>query len=61
MDLVGEFLAEDGAAAAAGASGVAGLYHEVGDDAVDEDVVVVASGGESGEILAGLEGEKESQ
>ena len=61
VDLVGEFLAEDGAAAAAGAGGVAGLDHEVRDDAVDEDIVVVASGGEGGKVLAGLEGEKGSQ
>ena len=55
VDLVGEFVAEDGAAAPAGAGGVAGLDHEVRDDAVDEDVVVVAPGGEGGEVLAGLE------
>ena len=56
VDLVGEFFAEDGAATAASAGGVAGLDHEVRDDAVDEDVVVVAPGGEGGEVLAGLEG-----
>jgi hypothetical protein len=30
------------------------LDHEVGDDAVDEEVVVVATLGEGGEVLAGL-------
>lgn len=56
MDLVSEFLAEDGAATATGTGGIAGLDHEIRDDAMDEDVVVVAPGGEGGEILAGLEG-----
>lgn len=53
-DLVLELLAVDGGAAAAGAGGVAGLDHEVGDDAVDEEVVIVAALGEGGEVLARL-------
>ena len=41
-DLVGESAAVDGSAAAAGARGVAGLDHEVADDAVAGDGVVEA-------------------
>lgn len=55
-DLVLEGLAPDGAAAAAGAGGIAGLEHEVGDYAVDRGVVVVAAAGEGGEVFAGLGG-----
>ncbi len=54
VDLVGELVAVDGAAAAAGAGGVAGLEHEVRDYAVDGGVVVVAALGEGGEVFAGL-------
>ena len=54
VELVLELAAEDGLAAAAGAGGVAALDHEVGDDAVEDDVVVSASVGEAGEVLAGL-------
>ena len=54
VDLVLEFFAIDACAAAAGAGGVAGLDHEVRDDAVGEDVVIVAALGESGEVLTGL-------
>ena len=54
VDLVFEFFSEDGAAAAAGAGGIAGLEHEVGDYAVEDDFVVIASLGEGGEVLAGL-------
>ncbi len=56
VDLVFELFAVDGAAAAAGAGGVAGLEHEVWDYAVEEDVVVVAALGEGGEVFAGLGG-----
>ncbi|KFY34535.1 hypothetical protein V494_06691 [Pseudogymnoascus sp. VKM F-4513 (FW-928)] len=52
--LVGELLAVDGGAAAAGAGWVAGLDHEGGDDTVDEQVVVVAALGEGGEVSARL-------
>ena len=41
-DLVGESAAVDGRASAAGAGGVAGLDHEVADDAVAGDGVVEA-------------------
>ena len=41
---------EDCFAAATGASGVAGLNHEVGDDAVDGSVVVVLATEEGGEV-----------
>lgn len=56
VDLVLELLAVDGAAAAAGAGGVAGLEHEVGNDAVEEERVVVAAFGEGLEVLAGFWG-----
>jgi len=55
-DLVGESAAVDGRASAAGAGGVAGLDHEVADDAVAGDGVVVAGGGEGGEVVACLMG-----
>jgi hypothetical protein len=45
-----------GTAAAAGTSGVTGLEHEVGNYAVEDNVVVVAALGERGEVLAGLGG-----
>jgi len=53
-DFVGESAAVDGRASAAGAGGVAGLDHEVADDAVAGDGVVVAGGGEGGEVVASL-------
>lgn len=54
VEFIFELAAEDGLAAAAGAGGVAALDHEVGDDAVEDDVVVFAGVGEAGEVLAGL-------
>lgn len=42
-NLVLEFLAVNGAAASAGAGGIAGLDHEVGDNAVEDDIVVVTA------------------
>lgn len=54
MDFVLELLAIDGATAPASASGIAGLDHEVGDDAVKNNVVVVSSLGKGREVLAGL-------
>ena len=54
LDLVFEFLAVNGAATAARASGVASLYHEVGNNAMEDDIVVVASLGEGREVLAGF-------
>lgn len=56
-DFVGEsavVAAVDGGAAAAGAGGVAGLDHEVADDAVAGDGVVEACCGEGGEVVACL-------
>ena len=38
-----ELVAVNGGTATAGASGVTGLKHEVGDDAVKDDIVVVAA------------------
>lgn len=54
-DFVGEAAAGvDAGAAAAGAGRVAGLQHEVADDAVDGHGGVVACCGEGGEVVAGL-------
>lgn len=55
-DLVLELFAVDGAAAAAGAGGVAALDHEVGDDAVEDGVVEVAAAGERRKVFASLGG-----
>lgn len=55
-DLVLEFLAVDGGAAAAGAGRVAALDHEGGDDAVEGRRVVVPALGEGEEVGAGLGG-----
>ena len=54
VDLVVEFVAVDGIAAAAGTGWVARLQHEVGDYAVEEDGVVVATLSEGDEVFAGL-------
>jgi hypothetical protein len=51
VDLVLKFLAVDAAAAAAGAGRVTALDHEVGDDAVEDDSIVVAALGELLEVL----------
>lgn len=53
FDLICEFLAVDGGATTAGARGVTALDHEVGDYTVEDDVVVVAAGGEGAEVFAG--------
>lgn len=53
-NLVFKLLAVDRAAAAAGAGRVAGLDHEIRDDAVEYDIVVVSSLRESRKVLAGL-------
>lgn len=53
-DFVGEFASVNGGAAAAAAGWVAGLDHEVSDDAVAGDGVVEACCGESGEVVACL-------
>ena len=56
MYFVLEFLAVNRCAATAGAGGVAGLKHEIGNYAVEEDVIVVAAAGELGEVFTGLQG-----
>jgi hypothetical protein len=53
-ELVLELGTVDGRATGTSASGVTALDHEAGDDAVEDDVVVFAGSGESGEVLAGL-------
>lgn len=53
-DFIGKSATVDGGASAAGAGGVAGLDHEVADDAVAGNGVVVAGGGEDGEVVACL-------
>lgn len=54
VDLVLKLLAVDGASPPAGAGGIAGLDHEVGNDAMDNDIVVVASLGKGRKVLACL-------
>lgn len=54
MDLVGKLFAVDAGSSSSRACRVARLDHEVGNDAVENDVVVVTSLGEGREILAGL-------
>lgn len=54
LDLVFKLVAVDGRAAAAGAGWVAALDHKVGDDAVEDCRVVVASAAEGCEVGAGL-------
>lgn len=53
-NLVLEFLAVDGASSSAGAGGITGLDHEVGDDAVEDDIVIVASLSKDRKVLASL-------
>ena len=55
MNLVLEFLAVNGGATATGPSGVTGLQHEVWNYAVEDDIVIVATLGEGGEVFASLE------
>lgn len=52
--LILELFTINGSAATPGTGGVAGLQHEVRDDAVEDYVVVVAALGEGGEVIAGL-------
>lgn len=54
-DLILELAAVDRLAASAGAGWVTALYHKAWDDAVEDDAVVLAGGGELGEVLACLE------
>lgn len=53
-DFVFEFLAVDRASSSTGAGGITGLDHEIGDDAVEDDIVVVAALCEGREVFAGL-------
>jgi len=53
-DFIGEFVAIDGTATATGAGRVAALNHERGDDAVEDEVIVVAALGEGREVCAGF-------
>lgn len=52
--LVFELLTVDGGPTSPCTGGVTGLEHEVGDYAVEEEGVVVATGGEGGEVCAGF-------
>ena len=54
IDLIFEIFTVYGSAPAASAGGIASLQHEVWDDAVEDDIVVVAAFGEGSEIIAGL-------
>lgn len=54
VDLVGELFAVDAGSSSSRACGVARLDHEVRDDAVEDDVVVVTSLSEGREILTRL-------
>ena len=56
IDLVLELFAIDGGAAATRAGWVAALNHEVGDDAVEDGLVVVAAANQRGEVFARLGG-----
>lgn len=56
INLVLEFLAVDGASSSASAGRIAGLYHEVGDNAVEDDIVIVASLRKRREVLTRLVG-----
>ncbi len=55
VDLIFEFLAVDGCSTPSGACRVAGLEHEVGDYAVEENVVIVTAAGELSKVFACLE------
>lgn len=54
VKFVFEFGAVDGGATAAGTGGVTALDHKVGDDAVEDDVVIFAGGGEGCKVFACL-------
>lgn len=56
-NLVFEFLAVNGATASTSAGRIACLNHEVRDDTVEDDIVVVAAFGKCREVLACLRGE----
>lgn len=54
VEFVFKLAAEDGATTTTGTSRIATLDHEVGDDAVEYNVVVLARISEAGKVLAGL-------
>lgn len=54
VELVLELATPDGLSATAGACGVAALEHEAGDDAVEDDAVVLACVGEACKVLTCL-------
>lgn len=56
LDLVFEFLAVYRAASAPGAGRVASLNHEVGNNAMEDDIVVVTPLSESRKVLTGFGG-----
>ena len=53
--LIFELFTIDGCATTSRTGGIASLQHEVRDDAVEDDVVVVPALGQSGEVVTGLE------
>ena len=55
-DLVGELFSIDARAASTGTRGITTLDHEVWDNAVEDDIIVVAALGEGRKVLAGLGG-----
>jgi hypothetical protein len=54
VELVLELAAPDGLSTTTGTSGVTALQHEAGDDAVEDDAVVLASVGETCKVLTCL-------
>ncbi len=54
MNFVLELFAVDGTAPSAGSRGIAGLKHEVGDNAVEYDVIIVAFLRQGCKIIASL-------
>lgn len=54
VELVLELAAPDGLSTTAGAGGVTALQHEAGDDAVEDDAVVLAGVGEACKVLTCL-------
>lgn len=61
IDLVLKLLAKDGASSATGSRGIAALDHKVGNDAVEDGVVIVAATDKGGKIVAGLWGVRSVQ
>ena len=55
-NLIFEFLSVDGASSTASAGRISALDHEIGDDSMKDDPIVVASLRQGGKVLAGLGG-----